>query len=555
MRQDFYVVLGVTPVASADEIRQAFRQLARQYHPDANPGDPAAAEHFKVVNEAYRVLGTPQLRAAYDQALRIVRPASGVPPSTQSSVSVPPRTAPARSRPTARPEPGLRPTDSGAIPALMVRVTPEQMAVVPPRELTRFCLLAELGATREPAVIDPLPLDLALVIDRSRSMQGGNIDGVKHGVTNLLDQLRADDLLTLVFFHNKAEVLADGESVQGRAGIEMALERLSADGGTNIASGLEAALERLAPRQTRSRVMSLVLLSDGRTISDHARCIELAAHARDMGVSITALGMGLHWNRDLLDRIAAVSGGSTNFVERPTELQGIFDDVILRLRATLASGMRMTLEPAPGVHIIRATRIAPDIAETFAVATDALSSPPAVSAGPISVDLGALVGRPDIENAVVVWEVLLDPSALAHYNGAYELGRLTATYWAPRHDGGQMERLEQALHLPVNTTGQHLPIASDVRLAIELSTAYRLQTQADQLQSVGRIDEAVKRMRTAELRLQSAGSGELATKARLAAQALTRADDTAVTETLRAKYDTKNHGGVYHRLRRRLHEQ
>lgn len=556
MRQDFYVVLGVSPAASADEIRQAFRQLARQFHPDANAGDPAAAEHFKVVNEAYRVLGTPQLRAAYDQALRIVRPAPGVVSSSQPHIPTPGRAGGSGPHPTARPVPSGGPTvDSGAIPALMVHVTPAQPAIVAPREPTRFYLLAELGATREPAVIDPLPLDLALVVDRSMSMKGEKIAEVKRGVMNLLDQLHADDLLTLVFFDNKAEVLADGETVRGRAGIELALDRLNVRGGTNIASGLEAALERLAPRQTRSRVMSLVLLSDGRTISDSERCVELAAHARDMGVSITALGLGLDWNRDLLDRIAAVSGGGSNFVERPSELQGMFDDVILRLRATLASGMRMTLEPAPGVHIARATRIAPDIAEAFAVSTGALPNLQDKSSGPVTVDLGALVGRPDIESAAVVWELVLDPAALAARNGTYDFGRLTATYWAPRHGGGQVERLAHHLYLPVNATGQQAPIADDVRLALELITAYRLQTQADQLKTAGLIDEAVKRMRTAELRLQSTGSGELASKARQAAQALGGAGDAGITETLRAKYDTKNHGGIFHRLRRKLAAQ
>ncbi|MGZ3666930.1 MAG: J domain-containing protein, partial [Ktedonobacterales bacterium] len=74
IRPDFYAVLGIAPTASADDIRQAFRLLARQYHPDANPANPEAVERFKIINEAYRVLSTPQLRAAYDQALRLVTP-------------------------------------------------------------------------------------------------------------------------------------------------------------------------------------------------------------------------------------------------------------------------------------------------------------------------------------------------------------------------------------------------------------------------------------------------------------------------------------------------
>lgn len=71
IRPDFYAVLGVSPVASADEIRQAYYHLARQHHPDAGVSG-MDSERFKIIAEAYRVLGTPQLRVAYDNALRLI---------------------------------------------------------------------------------------------------------------------------------------------------------------------------------------------------------------------------------------------------------------------------------------------------------------------------------------------------------------------------------------------------------------------------------------------------------------------------------------------------
>src|SRR5260370_10344154 len=89
MRQDFYLVLGVPPNASADEIRQAFRQRVRQFHPDASPDDPNAPKHIKVIDEAYKVLVTPQLRAPYHKALRIVSPqAAGT--LSQTHIPLPP---------------------------------------------------------------------------------------------------------------------------------------------------------------------------------------------------------------------------------------------------------------------------------------------------------------------------------------------------------------------------------------------------------------------------------------------------------------------------------
>lgn len=65
--KDYYKTLGVSRNAGQDEIRDAFRKLARQYHPDANKGDSAAEEKFKGINEAYQVLSDPEKRQKYDQ--------------------------------------------------------------------------------------------------------------------------------------------------------------------------------------------------------------------------------------------------------------------------------------------------------------------------------------------------------------------------------------------------------------------------------------------------------------------------------------------------------
>ena len=65
-KKNYYEILGVSKTASADEIKAAYRKLAKQYHPDLHPGDAAAAEKFKEINEANETLSDAQKRKQYD---------------------------------------------------------------------------------------------------------------------------------------------------------------------------------------------------------------------------------------------------------------------------------------------------------------------------------------------------------------------------------------------------------------------------------------------------------------------------------------------------------
>ena len=65
--KDYYKILGVDRKASEDDIRKAYRKLAKQYHPDYNPNNKQAEDHFKEINEAYEVLSDTKKRSYYDR--------------------------------------------------------------------------------------------------------------------------------------------------------------------------------------------------------------------------------------------------------------------------------------------------------------------------------------------------------------------------------------------------------------------------------------------------------------------------------------------------------
>ncbi|MFZ5625582.1 MAG: molecular chaperone DnaJ [Gemmatimonadota bacterium] len=95
MAKDFYQILGVPESASQDAIKKAYRKLAKQYHPDANPNNPQAAERFKEISEAHAVLSDPEKRKQYD-AMRRLGAFDGGFQRRSSGAGAGPRTGPFR---------------------------------------------------------------------------------------------------------------------------------------------------------------------------------------------------------------------------------------------------------------------------------------------------------------------------------------------------------------------------------------------------------------------------------------------------------------------------
>ncbi|WP_068817268.1 DnaJ C-terminal domain-containing protein [Phormidesmis priestleyi] len=85
--KDYYALLGISKTATAEEIKRAYRKLARKHHPDVNPGNPKAEETFKDINEANEVLSDPETREKYDQFGQHWKQAGSAPPEETTANS------------------------------------------------------------------------------------------------------------------------------------------------------------------------------------------------------------------------------------------------------------------------------------------------------------------------------------------------------------------------------------------------------------------------------------------------------------------------------------
>ena len=173
------------------------------------------------------------------------------------------------------------------------------------------------------------PINVALVIDRSGSMQGERLAAAKKGVEAALDRLGPDDTVSLVAYNHEVDVLLKaGRLGSKRGGVERAIDRLTAQGTTALYAGVKEGGEQVKEFRSDMTVNRVVLLSDGLANVGPSSPREVADLGRQLagkGISVSTIGLGLEYNDELMQRLAAVSDGNHVFVERPSDLAEIFD--------------------------------------------------------------------------------------------------------------------------------------------------------------------------------------------------------------------------------------
>lgn len=173
------------------------------------------------------------------------------------------------------------------------------------------------------------PINVALVIDRSGSMSGDRLAAAKKGAHVALERLGSDDIAALVSYNHEVSVDRKADKIGSkRDAIERAIDELSASGTTALYAGVKEGGEQVKAYRSDMQVNRVVLLSDGLANvgpSTPGDLAELGRALAEKGISVSTIGLGLEYNEDLMQRLAAASDGNHVFVERPSDLAEVFD--------------------------------------------------------------------------------------------------------------------------------------------------------------------------------------------------------------------------------------
>lgn len=216
-------------------------------------------------------------------------------------------------------------------------------------------LYLDIDAPADASATKAAPVNLAIVIDRSGSMSGKRLRNAVDAARGMVSRLREGDMVSVIAYNTRADTLVSPTLISGSARDDVGrqLETITPNGDTCISCGIEAGMDALRGRD--GMIQRMLVLSDGQAtagVRDLDGFRRIAERARDMGCSISSIGVDVDYNERIMSTIALDSNGRHYFVENASGLPTIFDQELQSLVRTVATNANVRVDLAPGVQLL-----------------------------------------------------------------------------------------------------------------------------------------------------------------------------------------------------------
>ena len=478
---DFYSILGVFRDATQEEIKRAYLHSAQRLHPDKNTA-AGETELFLTIQQAYEVLSNPNRRKQYDLTL----PSEAF---TEKHKYI--RYAVQYSRPS------------------LVYLQEKQIL---------YALVKIEPSERQSGSLPAPPLNICLVLDRSTSMQGEKMNILKDTAVQLMRSLRAHDVLSIVTFSDRAEVVVPASINTDIKKHADSIQKITPSGATEIFQGLNAGLNEIRKTISPDRVNHIILLTDGNTYGDEQKCLALAEKAALMNVGITGMGIGYEWNDIFLDALAGKTGGSSVHISQPRDIEHFLIEKFKSFSNIYADEVNLEIRLRDGVETNFVFRLQPDGGQVD------VASP---------LRLGPILRNAPLE---ILIEMIVHPQAL--HNGPVTLleGALKVSV---KSDPMPVAPLLIRLNREVKDEPAASEPPKSILKAISQLTLYRMQERAKVAAEEGRYNEASQQLQRLATHLLAQGENSAAKTALLEAQNLENSHAWSASGIKDIKYQTR----------------
>ena len=238
---------------------------------------------------------------------------------------------------------------------LTLRVTPERDYVyrLGPREVI---VQVEVEA-RKSDDVRRAPMNLAIVLDRSGSMEGAKLEKARQAAAMAIDKLADDDIFSLVTYDDQTDLLISPERVGGRdhrEELKARIHRIQAGGSTALHAGVVLGSKQVRRFFEKERVNRVILLSDGIANVGPSSTSALAGLGRELrgdGIAVSTIGLGDDYNEDLMTALAEASNANYYYVKDAEKLPGIFAEELGAARSLLARNIVIRIQAPDGVRL------------------------------------------------------------------------------------------------------------------------------------------------------------------------------------------------------------